>query len=207
MDGVVFDSESLWKKGFIECNKIYGVSLSEEFRQSICGKSEKLIRDEIRVLEPNLDVDKYRDHMIEMVNEDIKAGNFTVKDNFLEIVDYLKGKGYKIALATSSFKSRAMDMFKKKGLNLEEIFDAASFLEDVGANSKPNPYIFKITADKLNVKYDECVVLEDSINGIHAAVNGGMIPVHVLDIIKPDEFCKEHCYRLIENLGELKGII
>ena len=207
MDGVIFNSEDLWKRGFIEGNRKFGISLSEEFRQSICGKSEALIRDEIRVLIPNFDADSYRDYMIELVSGYIEEGLFDVKAGFVELVDYLKARGIKVALATSSFRERAMSMFRKKGMDIDDIFDAASFLENVGAKSKPDPYIFNITADKMRVPHRECMVLEDSINGIHAAYNAEMIPVHVRDLIPPDDFVSEHSFALTDSLLAVKKLL
>ena len=50
------------------------------------------------------------------------------------------------------------------------------------------------------------IVVEDSINGIEAAVRGGFIPVMAVDLIPPNEFAKEHA-RIINDLRGLKEII
>ncbi|MBR3675375.1 MAG: HAD family phosphatase, partial [Bacilli bacterium] len=111
MDGVIFDTESLWRKAFLAANKKFNVDITEKYRQGMCGKNEKLVREELRVHRPSLDVDAYRDFMLASVNHDISVGAFEVKPFFKETISYLKEKGIKIALATSSHKVRAENLF------------------------------------------------------------------------------------------------
>ena len=55
--------------------------------------------------------------------------------------------------------------------------------------AKPDPEIFLKAAGKLNLKPDECVVIEDALHGVKAAKNAG-IPV----ILIPDGFTKQQAY-------------
>ena len=96
MDGVIFDTERVWQEAFIMVNKKYNVNLTEEWRKSICGKSEELIRKELKEMMPNLDVDKYRDEKVAYVNDRVFNGYVPMKDGFLELVKKLKEKKYKI---------------------------------------------------------------------------------------------------------------
>ena len=50
MDGVIFDTECLWKNAFEAANQKYGLNLTEKYRQSTCGKSEQLIREELSLM-------------------------------------------------------------------------------------------------------------------------------------------------------------
>ena len=52
MDGVIFDSESVWKKAFEYTNCKYNLDLTEADRQSMCGKFEKDIRNELKKVTP-----------------------------------------------------------------------------------------------------------------------------------------------------------
>lgn len=203
MDGVIFDTESLWKKAFLAANKKFEVDISEEYRHGMCGKNEKLVRDELRVHRPNLDVDAYRDFMLESVNHDIRVGDFKMKPFFKETIDFLKSKGIKIALATSSHKARAEMLFKLKEMEIAGIFDAAIYAEDALGKSKPDPYMFLEAAKKLGQDPSNSIVVEDSINGIEAAVRGCFVPVMAVDLIPPNEFAKEHAH----IIGDLSGLI
>lgn len=203
MDGVIFDTESLWKKAFLAANKKFEVDISEEYRHGMCGKNEKLVRDELRVHRPNLDVDAYRDFMLESVNHDIRVGDFKMKPFFKETIDFFKSKGIKIALATSSHKARAEMLFKLKEMEIAGIFDAAIYAEDALGKSKPDPYMFLEAAKKLGQDPSNSIVVEDSINGIEAAVRGCFVPVMAVDLIPPNSFAKEHAH----IIGDLSGLI
>lgn len=207
MDGVIFDTESLWKKAFNKANQKFSLSLTEDYRQSTCGKNEVLIRSELSSLYPDLDVPAYRNFMLDYVNTAIDSGDFAVKDGFLDVVSLLKSKGIKTVLATSSHKMRAQKLFRLKGLDICTLFDNAVFAEDVGNRSKPDPYIFKTAVDGVGVLPKNAIVLEDSLTGIQGAVNGNFIPVMVVDLISPNDFALKNCKKIIRSLRELSSLI
>jgi beta-phosphoglucomutase-like phosphatase (HAD superfamily) len=66
--------------------------------------------------------------------------------------------------------------------------------------------MFLEAAKKLGEDPSSSIVVEDSINGIEAAVRGGFIPVMAVDLIPPNEFAKEHAH-IINDLRGLKEII
>lgn len=204
MDGVIFDTESLWKQCFKEANRDFNLCLSEAYRQSTCGKSEALIRQELSVMLPELDVDAYRSHLRFLVQKGIESGDFETKAGFLELVSYLRKRGCKLALATSSDRNRAEGMFRVKGLDLARLFDATVYSDEVGSKSKPDPFMFTLAAEKLGIAAENCVVAEDSVNGIAAAKNGGFIPAMVIDLIPPDDYCRQNCRWIVSDLTELK---
>ena len=207
MDGVIFDSESIWQKKTVEANEKFGIDVTEEVRIGICGKNENVIREELKKLYPDFDTDIYREYVMKEVLSALNSGNFEVKKGFDTLISYLKEKKLKIALATSSDSVRGKNMFKNKGYDIDKIFDATVFGEETGKRSKPDPFIFQLAAKKLGVDASECIVIEDSLNGIKAASAGGFKPVMVIDIIKPDDFCKENCMLISDNLEELKNKI
>ena len=62
-------------------------------------------------------------------------------------------------------------------LALEAEFGSHVYSADMVARGKPHPDIFLFAADKLGVRPDECLVIEDSAGGIRAAVAAGMTAV------------------------------
>lgn len=203
MDGVIFDTESVWQDGFWLANKEFGVSLSEDYRKSICGRTEPSIRSELREIMPTLDADAYRDCTVNYVHNEMKSGRFDVKPEFDTLISYLKEAGFKTALATSNTKERAMSMFLCKGYDAKELFDSMVFGDETGGRSKPDPFIFFKAAEKLSLSPKECVVVEDSINGIKAATDGGFVPVMAVDLIEPDEYCIKNTKKIVRGLGEI----
>jgi len=81
-------------------------------------------------------------------------------------LDLLEGKNVKIALASSSAYSIIDTVLNRLGIKevFEEIYSAAE--EEYG---KPHPGVYLTTAKKLQIKPQECLVLEDSLNGVIAA--------------------------------------
>ncbi len=202
MDGVIFNTENIWKEADIKINKLYGIEFDPKLRESFCGKSEDEIKEELKKIFLSLDVDEYRKTIKEYVNSEIEKGSFEIKKGFLELIYYLKNNNYKIALATSSDKLRIEKIFKIKNLNLD-MFDYIVCADDVGKNSKPNPLIFNLVSKNFNINSNNIIVLEDSINGIEAAFNGGFIPIMVKDLIEPNEFCIKNCEKIFNDLFEV----
>ncbi len=100
----------------------------------------------------------------------------SIKKGFLEFALVLKENGTQIALATSSVRDIADAVLKQ--LDLESFFDFVTAGDDV-AHKKPSPEIFVLTADKMGVDPNECVVFEDSASGIEAARAAGMKTVGI----------------------------
>ena len=207
MDGVIFDTERLWKIAFEIANQKFGLDLTEEYRISTCGKNEKVIREELIQMYPDLDVAGYRTMMLNEVQTRIENGSFSIKPGFESLIGFLKENGFSIALATSSHKTRAEKLFELKDLRIDELFDATVFGDDVGTRSKPDPYIFQLAAQRISCSPESCYVIEDSINGIEAADKGGFKPIMCVDMIPPDDYCKSHTVAIVNELSEIKRVL
>jgi beta-phosphoglucomutase len=100
------------------------------------------------------------------------------KDNILDDMEAklnsLIEKGYKIAVASSSRNARKV----LKNLEITDMFDTISDGNSV-ENAKPAPDLFLHTAEKLGLKPEECVVLEDAESGVEAALAANMKAVGV----------------------------
>lgn len=107
-----------------------------------------------------------------------------VKKGFEEFVRVLKESGIQVALATSN-AWWIVDEIKGE-LNLEGIFDVVTTAEEVAYN-KPDPDIFILTAEKLGVERQDCLVIEDSQAGVEAAHRAGM---KVVAISRDAEYAK-----------------
>ena len=94
-----------------------------------------------------------------------------VKPGFFELVNELRRKNIKTALATSSTKQIVIEVFKH--LPIKDFFDVVTYGDDV-LHKKPDPSIFILTAERLGVLCNECIVFEDSEAGINSAINAKM---------------------------------
>ncbi|WP_054750401.1 HAD family hydrolase [Lacticaseibacillus thailandensis] len=88
-----------------------------------------------------------------------------------EVLEYLQINGYSIALASAGVTAHINRMLEQ--CQLKGYFDVVEYGEKLSHN-KPDPEIYVNVAQKLNVQPEECVVLEDSVNGIQAAKRAHM---------------------------------
>jgi len=91
-----------------------------------------------------------------------------------EIMDYLRVKGYRIAVGSSSKNAEAVI----ENLKIKDQLEATVNGTEI-AHSKPHPEIFQKVADKLGLPYDQCVVVEDAASGVESANAGGMVSIGI----------------------------
>lgn len=172
MDGVLIDSEPLWKIAMENVFKSIGCPLTRKDFQKTVGlridevieywfeyigwkeKSPKEVEEEI-VLQ-----------MIKLIQENGKP-----LEGVIETLDYLRANNYKIGLGTSSY-SILIDTV----LNTLEIAEKFDFTHSAEHEKygKPHPAVYLSVAEKLNVVPKKCLVIEDSLNGIIAGKAAGM---------------------------------
>jgi beta-phosphoglucomutase family hydrolase len=114
----------------------------------------------------------------------IYKSNIKPVNGLNELLDTLKSKGLKLAVATSAGKAN-LD-FILNGLGLGPFFDQlvdSSYVK----KAKPNPDIYLKAAELIGVKPNECVVFEDSVSGISAAKSAGMSVIGLLTTHKQEE--------------------
>lgn len=87
----------------------------------------------------------------------------------MSILNGLKEKGIKIAIGSSSKNTPSI----LKQIDLDRFFDATADGNDI-KKSKPDPEVFLLAAQRLGLKPEECLVVEDAEAGISAALAGGM---------------------------------
>lgn len=121
------------------------------------------------------------------------------KKGLINILEHLKDKGIKIALATSTSSQTAMWLIEDA--NLKKYFDKY-VCGNMVTNGKPHPEVFLTAAKELQLPPEDCIALEDSLNGIKSAYNAGMKPIMIPDMLEPTEEIKPMLYALCEDLDE-----
>ena len=160
MDGLMFDTERLSSKMWHKILTKYSLPINEKFIISIRGLNFKSSKELFyKYYQTDLEFKKIKDEKNQMVFDYIISHGIPVKEGLYELLDFLKKNKIKIALATSS--SRAV---------------ANKYLELAGIDSYFNDKVF---GDE--VSCDESIVLEDSKNGINAALSAGIRPLWIPD--------------------------
>ena len=167
MDGVLIDSEPLWKIAEIEgfgkvgldltytdCEETVGIRIDQvvELWHKKAGWSGKTIRE---VADDIVDI---------LIREINKQGKALI--GVYDALEQIKNKGYKIGLATSSYQRIIQAVLEK--LQIAPYFDEVHSAE-FEVYGKPHPAVFLTTAEKLGTHPAECLVIEDSFNGVLAA--------------------------------------
>ncbi|MCR4944995.1 MAG: HAD family phosphatase [Clostridium sp.] len=205
MDGVIFDTERIYMNIFIDVYARLGYKMTKDIYVTLIGRDRRSIIDILYdIYGQDFPADEAFKECDEELKKAIDMGKVPVKEGALEIFEYLKNNGYKMALATSSHKTKLEMQLKIH--NLEEVFDDIVCADDV-VRSKPDPSIFLAAAKKLNVKPEECIVIEDSPAGIEAAYNARMMSLHVEDLVKANDRIKKYSDKQFKDLNEVKEFI
>lgn len=203
-DGLMFNTEQvsqqLWRK---EAEK-YNETLSDDFFKAITGAR-------------NVDMSPYEKetpHLKDIASAmrkirfDLSFWASFEKDGLnkpglIELVQYLEENHIRAAVCSSSSTDYIETLLSTVSVPLH--FDTL-----VGGNmvkhGKPEPDIFLLGAEKLHVLPEECLVLEDSRQGIVAAHRANMKCVHIEDTIAPDEEMKEYMDYACKDMHEVRDM-
>ena len=205
MDGVIFDTESLYLKHWCSIFSKYGYEMTKENYLLVMGRGRKVVKEKfLSIYGENLPIDNmYKEKDYEL-SKYIEENEVPIKEGTYELLEFLKVNGYKVALATSAKRGRAMKHLKDS--RFENYFDVIITGEDI-EKTKPNPEIFLKALERLNIEPKKAIVIEDSIAGIKAAKNAGIFAIHVPDLKEPDEEIIKEADIIASNLLEVKSIV
>lgn len=202
MDGVIFDTERVYMGIWINVYNEHGYEMTPELYKTFIGRDKPSLIKELEKRYGNgfNGAEMFKECEMHL-KKAIDNGEVPIKDGVLEIFDFLKKRKYKMAIATSSPKSKLHMQLKIH--NLEEVFDTIICADDV-TKSKPDPEIFLVAAEKLKSKPEKCIVIEDSPAGIQAAYNAGISAIHVEDLVAANEKIKSCSVEQFKNLFEVR---
>ena len=171
-DGVICDSDGLWADNWEKLllrEKNISIT-SEERRNLLIGISEK---DKARRLEAYFQGLKINEEFIKKLNllHDYGMKNLLKLTEGVE--DIFKDKRFKQCIATggNDYQNRT----KNHAVGIDKYFTEQNcFTADMVKYGKPHPDIFLLAARKMKTPVRDCIVVEDSIDGIKAGKQAGM---------------------------------
>jgi sugar-phosphatase len=172
MDGVLIDSEPLWKIAMEEVFHSLGSTLKKsDFQKTVGLRIDEVIH--FWNIQENWGVENERDveeaiivKMIELISQ-----NAAPLAGVIETLDYLRSQNIKIGLGTSS--SNRLIQVVLRELNIHSYFDVTHSAENE-AFGKPHPAVYLTVAQQLQVSPNRCLVIEDSFNGVIAGLAAKM---------------------------------
>lgn len=177
-DGTLVDSLWVWDHLDTLYLKKRGIQIPNNFQKDLGGLS----LTETAALYKNLFAieDRVEKIVEEWVNllYDIFLNKITFKKGAFELITHLHRSGLKLGLGTSNNRRIAEDYLKSR--NVFECFSSLCTSCEVG-KSKPNPDVFLKVCEDLNVQPENCLVFEDTLEGVMAGKNAGMKVIAIYD--------------------------
>lgn len=205
MDGLMFDTEKIGYKALEEVASTYGYKLEKSIFSKICGGSTessfKILRDHFGADYP---AEKIREKAVFNRKKYIKEGGLPIKKGLKELLLFLKEQNIHVAVASSTHYDLVLEYLK-----ISEVLQYVDYI--VGGNqvvkTKPNPEIFLKPLEYFNINADEAIVLEDSRNGILAAVNAGIPVICVPDLVVHNEEINKLTFKVVDSLVDVIEIV
>ncbi|MDP5107276.1 MAG: HAD family phosphatase [Polaribacter sp.] len=205
MDGVIIDSEEIHKKAYYETFDSIGVAVSDDLYKTLTGSSTINAFQKL-VTHFNLDVDPE----VLVLDKRKRYVNFFENDPTLHLVNgvedlikYLYDKGFTLVLASSSAMVNIDRVFNRFHLN--QYFTAKISGADL-TESKPHPEIFEKAAILGKTAKENCIVIEDSDNGVKAANDAGIFVIGYKNPMAEDQTL-ENADFIINNFKRLRKLI
>lgn len=205
MDGVLLDSETISDRTW----KIAAEEFDFKNVENCINNFRGLNRTDTikRLAEIFYDEEKARnflDRTVELFREIEEKDGLPLKPYAVEALQYLRERGYKIALASSTRSEAVRRQLAAAGLI--DFFETLT-TGDMVTHSKPDPEIYKMAAASIGIKTENCVAVEDAPHGIVSAVGAGMRCVMVPDKIAPTEEIKKMVWRICDSLAGLRDVL
>lgn len=205
MDGVILDTEKLYVRFWCEAANFYGYPMERSHALSIRSMARPLAIEKLKgYFGEDFDYYAVHDKRVELMDKYIEENGIEAKAGADYLLSYLKKNGYKVALATATGYERTKKYLEQLGLlkYFDEIV-CASMVE----HGKPAPDIYLYAAEKLGIKPEECIALEDSQNGIKSASSAGCKTVMVPDLDEPADEIKPLLYDVADGLEDVIRIL
>lgn len=201
MDGVIFDSERAVMNCWLELAQKYDIKDIEKPYFACVGTTMTRTREiMLETYGEDFPYDEYARESSLMYHEKYDGGKLPMKPGVMELLSYLKEKGKKIALASSTRRETVTNQLRWAGII--DYFDVI-ICGDMVARSKPAPDIFLKACQELGVLPENTYAIEDSYNGIRAAHAGQLRPIMVPDLLEADDEMRGMAEYVCDNLNEV----
>ena len=172
MDGVLIDSEPLWRRAEMKCFGAVGLTLTEEDCLKTVGRRIDEVanywfeRTPWSGVSPSVIADRIVDEMVTLISaEGVPAPGAQ------EAIEAVQTEGWRIALASSSSKRLIDTVLESFGW--QSHFEVVRSAENE-SHGKPHPAVYLATVRELGLEPIDCVAIEDSANGMLSALEAGM---------------------------------
>jgi HAD superfamily hydrolase (TIGR01509 family) len=205
MDGLMFDTEKIMHNAYIEAGNLYNYKFDDSVFEKTTGASSKR-RDKVLMdtFGKNFPLEKVLSYKEKKFQDTLHKYGVPVKPGLKKLIKFFKDNHIKIAVASSSKKSAVE--YNIHDASIEDDIDYIISGEDL-KESKPDPEIFLKPCEFFNIDPANAIVMEDSTNGIIAALRAHIKPIWVPDLIKIPDDVRDKIFAQAKDLSEIIDIV
>jgi HAD superfamily hydrolase (TIGR01509 family) len=203
MDGVLIDSEPLHKRAKERAFEEFGIVLPESVYDSYKGRPDATMMPEILTArgwpaERIQTLSRRKDEFFDDIKHELEA--------VPGAVDFVlwAASGFRIALATS-----ASPRNREAALGILGIGDRFQTVIDSSRSQrpKPDPDVFLLAMRELGVNAVDCWIIEDSVNGLHAAKASGATAVAITTTFESGILSQAGADMIVDSFAQLRDVL
>lgn len=201
MDGLIFATEQVNYRAFTEIVKEEGYEPTFEQFTGFLGMNARDIQKKYySYYGENVDAEGIYKKVGQRAKQIIRKEGVPEKAGLRQLLKVVKEKELLAAVASGSDTEVIKEYLERTGLT--PYFDTVLSSKEV-KRGKPYPDIFLEICKQLNIKTEETLVLEDSANGVQAALAGNFSVINVPDLLPIPEEQQEKCVAVVEDLNKV----
>lgn len=202
MDGLLVDTERRNMECAAEVARELGFELDiPSLARVVCGvRREFAVETYASALPSRVDAEWFYARKTELIHERLKTEKIQPMKGASELLRWLNSHGIACVLATASKFESAQANLSALGL-WDDL--PLRITGDAVSHSKPHPETYLKAAQLAGVSPAECLVLEDSFNGIRSGRAAGAVVGMVPDTLPYDEQCVPYCDAVFSDLAEV----
>lgn len=184
MDGLMFDTERLFRDHLKIAAAGYGYEITNELYAKTLGTSGVVLREIMcGQLGPDYPLEEISAETWVLVNQYIDECGIPVKPGIPELLEWLCTQHIPCCVASSTHSDKVKHHLKAAGL---DAYFSHVTGGDMVERSKPDPEIFLTACASMHTAPQDALVLEDSSNGVRAALAGEIPVICIPDLKQPD---------------------
>ena len=205
MDGLILDTEPLYKAAWQRAAADLGYELDDSFYLTLVGRPTQDCEEALlRRCGPAFPLENFRSRWPELWRLEVTQAGISTKPGLLEFLSFIDDHGLPVAVATSSDADYATFSLQQAGLDGRFGIIVTG---DQVARGKPAPDIYVEAARRLEIDPAHCVALEDSEAGVISAAGAGMFALLIPDWTTPSDAAVQAAFRVLASLHEARQVV
>jgi HAD superfamily hydrolase (TIGR01509 family) len=204
MDGLLIDTIPAYVSAMVQASDDVGHPLSRDYILSLAGLLGAELEAQIRADRgAAFPFSPYMAAVVARLGPILNAG-VALKAGAMPLLEDLARTGTPMAVGTSMPRTDALHHLRLG--HIDHFFSAVAARDDV-INGKPHPDVHLKALSALGFAARDCVILEDSFNGVRAAHATGAMVIMVPDVATPSPEIEALCTLVAADLQEVRDII